>query len=198
MDVEEKNIEVAYTVGRFQPPTLGHVRMIDAMLAKTDGKPAYVFISSAKDSFIPSAMKERYLRKMLTRNGVFPANLRLVDTATCAIPCGGPLGGWGYIKDKLGITGPNVLLVVGSDQGPKFDPKTAGMWTKVPEGERPSIESIPRAGEGVATYSSTKARLALATSGVRGLNTFLMGDGNAITEEDVREMADELKPNLNG
>lgn len=186
------DIKVAYTVGRFQPPTLGHVRMIDAMLAKAPGVPAYVFISSAKDSLIKSKMKKEYLEKMLTRDGKFPENLTLIDTATCPTPCGGPLGGWGYIKDNLGITGSKVLLVVGSDQEQKFDPKTAGMWEKIPPAERPSIYAIPRAGEGAATYSSTKAREAVASSGADGLRPFLMGDGNDIKEEDLKKMTNAL------
>jgi hypothetical protein len=185
-------VKAAYTVGRFQPPTLGHVRMIDAMLKEANGAPAYVFISSAKDSLLPSAMKKDFLTKMLTRNGSFPKNLTLVDTgADCNTPCGGPLGGWGYLKDK-DIVGPEVLLVVGGDQGPKFDPKTAPMWSTIEPMERPSIKSIPREGEGAATYSSTKAREAIAKSGFEGLKPFLADGKNAITDEDVKRMTAQL------
>lgn len=178
-----------YTVGRFQPPTLGHVRMIREMLNVAKGAPAYVFISSAKDSLIPSAMKAEFLAKMLSP---VPPNLHLVDTAVCAVPCGGPLGGWGYLKDTMGLAGPDVVLVVGGDQGPKFDPKTAPMWSTIDPAERPSIVSIPREGPGAATFSSTKAREALAKSGVSGLKVFLTDGTNAITDDDVRKMADVL------
>lgn len=184
-------VKVAYTVGRFQPPTLGHVRMIDAMLAEAKGAPAYVFISSAKDSLIPSKMKKEYLTKMLTRNGKFPEKLTLVDTAECKPSCGGPLGGWGYIKDNDKITGAEVLLVVGSDQGPKFDPKTAGMWKSISEVERPSIHAVPRVGEGAATFSSTKAREAIAMTGFEGLKPFLIDKSvkNEIDDTDVERLA---------
>lgn len=181
-------VKAAYTVGRFQPPTLGHVRMIDAMLEIARGVPAYVFISSAKDSLIPSAMKKEFLTRMLTRNGSFPKNLTLVDTSECETPCGGPLGGWGYIKDK-GIVGAEVVLVVGGDQASKFDPKSAPMWNTIEKVERPSIQSIPREGQGAATYSSTKAREAIAKSGFEGLKPFLMDGKNAVTSEDVENMA---------
>ena len=192
MSILETMVKAAYTVGRFQPPTLGHVRMIDAMLEKANGAPAYVFISSAKDSLLPSAMKKEFLTKMLTRNGSFPGNLSLVDTgADCKTPCGGPLGGWGYLKDN-GIVGPEVVLVVGGDQGPKFDPKTAPMWKTTEASERPSIQSIPREGQGAATYSSTKAREAIAKSGFEGLKPFLMDGKNGITDEDVGRMTTEL------
>jgi hypothetical protein len=177
-----------YTVGRFQPPTLGHVRMIREMLKIADGKPAFVFISSAKDSLIPSKLKVKFLTKMLTP---LPKNLRLIDTALCKVQCGGPLGGWGYIKD-MGMTGPTVTLVVGGDQGPKFDPATAPMWSTTAPDQRPSIVAIPREGEGAATFSSTKARKALATSGPPGLKPFLTDGTNAITDDDVAEMAAEL------
>ena len=180
-----------YTVGRFQPPTLGHVRMIDAMLELAKGAPAFVFISSAKDSLIPSVMKKAYLEKMLTRKGDFPENLHLIDTAECESPCGGPLGGWAYLKEK-GMVGPSVVLVVGSDQKPKFDPKTARMWETVEEGERPSIESVERGGTGASSYSSTKARRAIGRVGWEGLKRFLMDGSNVITEKDVEEMAKEL------
>ena len=165
--------------------------MIDYLLEKANGAPTYVFISSAKDSLLPSAMKEEYLRKMLTRNGAFPNNLTLVDTARCAPPCGGPLGGFGYLKDK-GIVGPDVLLVVGGDQGPKFHPKTAPMWSTIPSEERPSIASIERAGPGAAVYSSTKARQAVAKSGNNGLKPFLQDGSNLITDDDVARMTTAL------
>lgn len=184
-------VKAAYTVGRFQPPTLGHIRMIDALLAEAKGAPAFVFISSAKDSLIPSTMKEDYLRKMLTREGAFPANLTLVDTAKCASPCGGPLGGFGYLKDR-GLMGPGVLLVVGGDQGPKFDPKRAPMWKTIEEAERPSIKAIAREGPGAATFSSTKARAAVAASGSSGLKPFLTDGKNEITDADVETMSAAL------
>jgi hypothetical protein len=165
--------------------------MIDEMLKLAAGSPAYVFISSAKDSLIPSKMKKEYLTKMLTRDGKFPKNLTLVDTAECEKSCGGPLGGWGYLKDK-GIVGPSVTLVVGSDQAPKFDPKTARMWGSIEEAERPSIRSIERGGSGVTGYSSTKAREAVAASGAVGLIPFLTDGVNEVTGGDLERMAKKL------
>ena len=184
-------VKAAYTVGRFQPPTLGHVRMIDALLEKADGAPAYVFVSSAKDSLITPELKIEFLTKMLTRDGVFPKNLTLVNTKTCTTPCGGPLGGWGFLKEK-GLMGPEVLLVVGGDQRDKFDPNTAGMWSTTEKAERPSMSTIERSGTGAATFSSTKAREALGLSGAAGLKPFLMDKSNAVTDKDVARMATEL------
>lgn len=197
MSSQETMVKAAYTVGRFQPPTLGHIRMIDALLAEASGAPAYVFISSAKDSLIPSKMKEEYLRKMLTRKNEktgqyeFPENLTLVDTADCKPPCGGPLGGFGYLKDR-GMVGSEVLLVVGGDQGPKFNPSSAPMWSTIPPEERPSIRSIERKGPGAAEFSSTKARRVVAESGPNSLARFLQDGTNSITNDDVTRMATAL------
>ena len=181
--------DAVYTVGRFQPPTLGHVRMIDAMVDIAKGAPTFVFISSAKDSLIPTEMKMNYLRKMLTRNGTFPANLTLVNTSECKTPCGGPLGGWGYLKDR-GFVGPRVLLFVGSDQAFNFDPASANMWKSIPNDERPSILSLERSGPGAAEFSSTKAREAIASG--KSLAPFLKDGANAITDKDVAEMTSAL------
>ena len=182
-------MKAVYTVGRFQPPTLGHVRMIDAMLEIAKGAPAFVFVSSAKDSLLPSEMKLSYLRKMLTRGGTFPANLTLVDTRECPTPCGGPLGGWGYLKDR-GFVGPEVMLFVGSDQQLNFDPKSANMWKTIPSEERPSILSLERSGPGAAAFSSTKAREAIAAG--KSLGPFLKDETNDITDADVAAMTTAL------
>jgi hypothetical protein len=165
--------------------------MIDALLEKANGAPAYVFVSSAKDSLIPSALKVEFLTKMLTRGGVFPKNLTLVNTATCTTPCGGPLGGWGFLKDK-GLVGPEVLLVVGGDQRDKFNPESAGMWSTTDAKERPSMFTLERTGTGAATFSSTKAREALDKDNENGLNRFLMDGSNAVTGADVARMAAAL------
>ena len=181
----------AYTIGRFQPPTLGHVRMIDAMLEKAKGAPTFVFISAVSE-YIPPAMKEEYLRKMLTRNGVFPANLTLVDTSKCETPCGGPLGGFGYLKDR-GMVGPEVLLFVGGDRI-TFDPKSAPMWSTIPAEERPTMQILPRVGEGAATFSSTDARKAVVTSG--DLSMYLQDGTNALAQKDIDRMQSTLMKSL--
>lgn len=202
----------AYTIGRFQPPTLGHVRMIRTMLDLSKGAPTFVFISAVK-TYMPSDLKKQYLRKMLFENGEFPENLTLVDVAECederrkrGAPqsCGGPLGGFGYLKDK-GLVGPRVLLFVGGDRLEDFDPKTADMWSKVPVEERPTIQALPREGTGVATYSSTLARTAVLETGRVppsknvsdiGLAKYLRDrtTSNAITDSDIRELNNLLYP----
>jgi len=167
--------------------------MIRAMLAEAGGAPTFVFLSSAKESLISSEMKHEYLTKMLTsRDGTFPANLTLVDTAKCDPACGGPLGGFGYLSAQ-GYKGPSVLLYVGDDRMNDFSPKTAPMWSKVPEAERPTLKALPRTGEGAATYSSTDARKSLGTP---AFSKYLQDGTNSISEADVERMRTTLKDAL--
>lgn len=188
-------VKVAYTVGRFQPPTLGHVRMIRELLRRADGAPTYVFISST-DPIIPSADKEAFLRKMLTnKDGTFPENLKLVDTQKCETPCGGPRGGFMYVKNTTGISGPDVLLLVGDDQYPRFKADSP-LWGKdIPIEDRPTVQALERAGPGAATYSSTKARTALAKRDSALFSTFFSDPNSALTENDIKAMGEALLEN---
>lgn len=182
---------VAYTVGRFQPPTLGHVEMIDEMLKS--GKNCFVFISSAQNTLIPSAMKKGLLTKMMTRNGKFPPNLTLVDTAVdCeGVACGGPYAGWNYLHNVRKLT--DITLVIGQDRAKDFDPKTAPMWSKVDPKDLPKMMvTIREKPAGAISYSSTKARAALGASGVAGLKTFMKTDTSALTDDDIAAAAREL------
>jgi len=182
---------VAYTVGRFQPPTLGHVEMIDEMLKS--GKECFVFISSAKDSLLPSAMKKELLTRMLTRGGQFPRNLALVDTgADCdGVACGGPYAAWQYLHDKRGFT--DITLVIGQDRAKDFDPNAAPMWSGIAAGDRPRMTTtIREKPAGAISYSSTKARAAVATSGPDGLKTFMKVPSSALTDADIAAAAEEL------
>lgn len=192
MSSVETMVTAAYTIGRFQPPTLGHVRMIRAMLAEAAGAPTFVFLSSAKDSLISSKLKQEFLTKMLTQGGVFPSTLTLVDTAECSPPCGGPLGGFGYLSAR-GLTGPSVLLYVGGDRLADFDPATAPMWSNVPEADRPTIKALPRTGEGAATYSSTDARKSLETP---AFSKYLQDGTNQVSDADVERMRTTLRDAL--
>jgi nicotinic acid mononucleotide adenylyltransferase len=109
--------EAVYSVGRFQPPTIGHAAMIRALIAT--GKPAFVFVSSSTEpkasNPLESKDKVAHLRKM------FPSGVTFVDTkADCPdAPCGGPIGGYRYLV-KAGYT--ELTLVGGSDREKTFGP----------------------------------------------------------------------------
>jgi hypothetical protein len=165
--------------------------MIDEML--TSRKKCFVFISSAQDSLIPSAMKKSLLTKMMTRGGTFPPNLTLVDTAVdCGgAACGGPYAGWRYLHNDMGFA--DITLVIGQDRAKDFDPETAPMWAKVAKGDRPKMMiTIREKPAGAISYSSTKARAALAASGQAGLKPFMKVADSALTDADITAVAGVL------
>jgi nicotinic acid mononucleotide adenylyltransferase len=189
-------IKAYYTIGRFQPPTLGHVRMINTMLELAKGKPVYVFVSR-DNSLVEPGVKVEYFTKMLTREKVFPANLTFINTATCTpSPCGGPTYAYKFLtSDKNDIekqyTGNDLMLVVGGDRKDDFDPQKAKMWGFVEDSSKlPSMHVLQREeGTGAASYSSTKARRAVGRGGWEKLKRFLTDGKNAITDDDVKRMA---------
>lgn len=78
---------VAYAVGRFQPPTIGHAKLIRETIKL--GK-AFVFVSSAKPGGkeaeknpLSSSEKIKYLKLM------FPNGVEFVDMANCDPSCSG-------------------------------------------------------------------------------------------------------------
>jgi len=160
-------MKVAYTVGRFQPPTTGHKVLIDRVVSEAgpDGK-AYVFVSNAKGKTNPLTAAEKipFLMKMF-QPSVASQKLHFVDTEDCeqTPPCGGPPAAYAWIRTKYPDA--DIVLVAGSDREPTFGPK-AGMWQKgIKEGKpAPAFIGIKRQ-EGDKTnsqdpslMSGTKAR----------------------------------------
>lgn len=178
---------VAYTVGRFQPPTVGHAKLIQAV--KDTGN-AFVFVSSAKPcgkeaakNPLMSAEKIKYLRLM------FPSGVEFVDTAQCDPACGGPLAAYKYLTDK-GYS--DITLVAGSDRAPAFGP-TAPMW----KGDSPKFKGLDReAADEVSQMSGTKAR-ALATAGDLPGFTAAVKIGN-MTDASAKELYDLLRSKKGG
>ena len=128
-------MDAAYSVGRFQPPTIGHAAMLQALIAT--GKPAFVFVSSSQSpkdkNPLTSAEKVAFLRKMV------PSGVTFVDTATCDPPCGGPIGGREYLVAR-GYT--KFTLVGGSDREPAFGPE-APIWDYLTKEDYPGPKTPP-------------------------------------------------------
>jgi hypothetical protein len=120
MSILETMVKVAYTVGRFQPPTIGHRMMIEETIKEAGSKgKAYVFVSSTKGTTkaeqaknpLSSAEKLPLLRKM------FPSGVEFVDTATCAPRCGGPGAAFGWLlKLKEGYKPEDISIVLGKER----------------------------------------------------------------------------------
>ena len=119
---------VAYTVGRFQPPTIGHRAMIQKAVDVAAGGEVYVFVSSAKDlATNPLTVKQ----KLPILQHMFPA-VRFVDTTECKpdpkakedTPCAGPLQALKWLQRR---GKGDVTLVAGLDRQADFGPD-AGIW----------------------------------------------------------------------
>ena len=167
MAAEAQPKKVAFSVGRFQPPTTGHKVLIDRVVSEAgpDGK-AYVFVSNAKGKTNPLTAAEKipFLMKMF-QPSVASGKLHFVNTDDCeqTPPCGGPPAAYAWIRTKYPDA--EIVLVAGSDREAVFGPK-AGMWQKgIKEGKpAPTFIGIKRQ-EGDKTnsqdptlMSGTKAR----------------------------------------
>ena len=102
-----------FTFGRFNPPTTGHGKLLDALAkqAKKNGAPYYVFAShseNAKKDPLPYVKKVAYMKKM------FPKHARsiFVDKARQVFEVAVSLYNKGH---------KSVVMVVGSDRVSEFD-----------------------------------------------------------------------------
>lgn len=173
-------VKVAYTVGRFQPPTIGHKALIQAVkdTAGPGGK-AYVFVSStmspkAKNP-LTSAQKMPILKHMFPpeepeKDKPEPVELIFVDTQECkerGEPCGGALAAFYYLVNVKKHPKEEITLVVGDDREPEFGPE-AVIWKRKEENDvyRPGdfkfLSSARRNSDlevkDAANMSGTKAR----------------------------------------
>jgi len=119
---------VAYTIGRFQPPTIGHKSLIERVKeAAGEGGKAYVFVSSTttpKDKNPLESTDKMPILQHLVQEGV-----EFVDTAQCkekGKPCGGAIAAFYYLLDHE-HKAENIILVVGDDHTGDFGP-TAPIW----------------------------------------------------------------------
>lgn len=151
--------KAVFTVGRFQPPTIGHELLIRKVMSL--GGKAFVFVSSSSTPARDNPLKVE--QKIEALQSMFPSGVTFVNTATCDPRCGGPVAANDYLR-KLGHT--DITLVAGSDRADIFG-SDAGMWEKgTSEGvPAPNFVGLERTeGSGATSMSGTKAR-ALAREG---------------------------------
>jgi hypothetical protein len=133
-------VKVAYTVGRFQPPTIGHQKLINAVLsAAGPGGKAYVFVSSTQGTGkeklknpLTSAQKMPILTHM------FPSGVEFVDTQVCkdeGHPCGGAIAAFYYLTEQKGHAAEDITLVIGDDRKKEFG-ASADIWKRREEKDR--------------------------------------------------------------
>ena len=157
---------VVYTVGRFQPPTIGHKKLIEGVIAeakKRDGK-AYVFVSATED---PDLNPLSTAQKIPILEHMFPEGVTFVDTKTCAPgdpPCGGPRFALAWLK-RLEPRPAEVHLAIGKDREDEFN--AGGLWGEAgPPTSVIPIGSVREAGKvDAANMSGTTARKLAAEEG---------------------------------
>lgn len=108
--IKEETGVATFTFGRFNPPTTGHLKLLDAVKKNADGK-YFVFASPSSDrkkNPLEYEDKIKFMRKMFpkhARNIVLDPKLRTVFDVLV------------YLFDK-GYT--DINMVVGSDRVPEF------------------------------------------------------------------------------
>jgi hypothetical protein len=127
-------VKVAYTVGRFQPPTIGHKALIQAVKdAAGPGGEAYVFVSSTMSPKTKNPLTSA--QKMPILKHMFPAGVTFVDTQECkekGEPCGGAIAAFYYLINAKKHAKEEITLVVGDDRKPEFGPD-ADIWKRKEE-----------------------------------------------------------------
>ena len=170
-------MSAVYAVGRFQPPTIGHASMIQAViaLAKEKDADAFVFVSSTQGTGkeriknpLTSTQKVKYLYLM------FPTGVTFINTVECSTPCGGPIGGRSWLNNK-GYT--KLTLMAGSDRERDFG-LAAPMWKNDP----PAFVALPRTDSGM---SGTKARQFVTTKNIESFRKAVMFGDMTISDADA-------------
>jgi hypothetical protein len=133
-------VKVVYTVGRFQPPTIGHKKLIEGVIAEAakEGGKAYVFVSAAED---PDLNPLSPAQKIPILKHMFPEGVEFVDTSTCLpgkTPCGGPRFALGWFN-RMEPPPEDIYLAIGRERAAEFkDPKVWG----TEKDPRPKVISI--------------------------------------------------------
>lgn len=143
---------VAYTIGRFQPPTIGHKSLIERVKAAAgDGGKAYVFVSSTTTPAAKNPLESK--DKLPILEHLVPG-VTYIDTAACKTeegwmkPCGGAIAAFYYLLDHENHKAEDIILVVGDDHRDDFGP-AAPIWNiKEKKNEDGTITPAHRFGPG--------------------------------------------------
>jgi nicotinic acid mononucleotide adenylyltransferase len=177
-----------YCAGRFQPPTVGHARMIDMLIdvSQHEGAEAFVFVSKTRGKKDPlsSATKVAHLKKM------FPyGQVTFVDCGAEPTVCGGPILSHHWLRSK-GYD--KITFLAGSDHEDAFA-RTAPVWKNVEN--PPRVIFMPRDTESddlsEFAMSGTKARdLARQAQEKLFIQAVLRGH---VTITDAENLYDEMR-----
>jgi hypothetical protein len=180
-----------YCAGRFQPPTIGHARLIYMLidLSQHEGAEAFVFVSKArgkKEDPLSSGTKVAYLKKM------FPYGVTFVDCGAETSVCGGPVLSHHWLRSR-GYD--KITFLSGSDHEAVFN-SSAPVWKNVED--PPRVVFLPRDTESddlsEVAMSGTKVReLARNAEELLFIQAVLMG---RVTVSDAEDLYDELRHDM--
>jgi hypothetical protein len=189
--VEEER-EVFFTFGRMNPPTIGHGKLIDALVKKSKGADYKIYVSQSQDAKknpLSYSDKIKHLRKMFPKNG---RNIIVDKTARNAIDIATKLYDMGYKR---------ITMVVGDDQVRTFDVLLNKYNGKKARHGFYNFESInivsagrrdPDA-EGVEGMSATKMRQAATDNDYQ---TFAQGIPKSMSDKDTRKLFNDVRKGM--
>ena len=190
---EEKGDTAIFTFGRFNPPTLGHEKLVIAVanVARREGGEYFVYPShtqDAKKNPLNQTTKAKYMKIMFSKH---KENI-IISTGKTALEIASELHDKRYT---------NLVMVVGSDRVKEFqslldryngDDKVHGFYDfdtikVVSAGERD-----PDA-EGVSGMSASKMR----QSAIEGdFKTFRSGIPSSLNDKDTKKMFNDIRKGM--
>jgi len=190
---EKKGDTVIFTFGRFNPPTVGHEKLITAVqsVAKSKGGDFFVYPSHSQDpkkNPLNQATKIKYMKKMFPK---YRSNI-VASSGKTALNIASEL----YDKKYT-----NLVMVVGSDRVQEFQKildkyngqdKSHGFYDfdkieVVSAGERD-----PDA-EGVEGMSASKMRAAAVEGDFK---SFRMGTPESLSDADTKKMFNDIRKGM--
>ena len=190
---EKRGDTVIFTFGRFNPPTVGHEKLITAVqtVAKSKGGDFFVYPSHSQDpkkNPLSQPQKIKYMKKMFPK---YKRNI-IASTGKTALAIASELYSKGYT---------NLVMVVGSDRVQEFqrildkyngEDKAHGFYDYdkievVSAGERD-----PDA-EGVEGMSASKMRAAAVEGDFK---SFRMGTPTTLSDTDTKKMFNDIRKGM--
>ena len=190
---EKKGDTVIFTFGRFNPPTVGHEKLITAVqsVAKSKGGDFFVYPSHSQDpkkNPLSQPQKIKYMKKMFPK---YKRNI-IASTGKTALTIASELYSKGYT---------NLVMVVGSDRVQEFqrildryngEDKAHGFYDYdkievVSAGERD-----PDA-EGVEGMSASKMRAAAVAGDFK---SFRMGTPKTLSDADTKKLFNDIRKGM--
>jgi hypothetical protein len=183
-------VKVAYTVGRFQPPTIGHKSLIQKVINEAgDGGEGYVFVSAVNPDGVKNVLtadQKLPLLNSMFQKDVDSGKLKFIHTKRdCKPSCGGPYFSFKWLTKEpegedpttgLGYKPADITLVIGKERldetkketNEYFGPENTAWGDEkpakfIPVGES-AVRKMDTPASDEANMSGTKAR-GYATSG---------------------------------